>query len=132
MKILIDTADEQTISIIPRHYPSTVDYTLTEEGTNRIVEKENMTTATVLGRLEVSDQFLLQEDKFYSIDVRDSSTGELIFRDKIFVTNQDVRSYSIQDGRFIEDTSKDNSYVIYGEDITPPDTLTLTSVTTEA
>jgi hypothetical protein len=129
MRILLDTSDIQTITFIPRSYPDNVDYTLIEEGTDRVVTKENMDTATVLGRLAVSDKFVLQEDKFYSIDIYYSTSGVLVYRDKIFVTNQDVRGYSINNGRFVEDETRDNSYIIYGEDITPPDTMTLTSVT---
>lgn len=129
MRILLDSSNEQTLTFIPRAYPTEVDYTLIEEGTGRTVEKEDVSTSTVLGRLTISDKFVLQEDKFYSIDIKDASSGELIYRDKIFVTNQDVKAYSINDGRFIEDESKDNSYIIYGEDVTKPDTMTLTSVT---
>ena len=129
MKILLDNSLDQILTFIPRKYPTTVDYMLVEEGTGRAVEKLSVATSTALGRLIISDKFLLQEDKFYSIDIKDSSDGSLIFRDKIFVTNQDVKSYSINDGRFIEEDTKDNTYIIYGEDITPPDTMTLTSVT---
>lgn len=129
MRILLDSSNEQTLTFIPRAYPTEVDYTLIEEGTGRTVEKEDVSASTVLGRLTISDKFVLQEDKFYSIDIKDASSGELIYRDKIFVTNQDVKAYSINDGRFIEDESKDNSYIIYGEDVTKPDTMTLTSVT---
>lgn len=129
MRILLDNSLDQTLTFIPRSYPSAVDYTLVEEGTGRTVNKSSMTTATVLGRLTISDQFLLQEDKFYSIDVYDSSDGSLVYRDKIFVTNQDVKSYTINNGEFVEEESKDNTYVIYGEDITPPDTMTLISAT---
>lgn len=129
MRILLDSSNDQTLTFIPRSYPDNVDYSLVEEGTGRTVDKASVSTATVLGRLTLTDKFVLQEDKFYSIDVYDSTTNELIFRDKIFVTNQDVKSYSINNGRFIEDDSKDNSYIIYGEDTTPPDTMTLTSVT---
>ena len=129
MRILLDNSNDQTLTFIPRSYPTTVDYSLVEEGTGRTVDKTGVSTLTALGRLTITDKFLLQEDKFYSIDVYDSSTNELVFRDKIFVTNQDVKEYSINNGRFIEQTTKDNSYIIYGEDITPPDTMTLTSVT---
>jgi len=129
MKILLDNSLDQTLTFIPRQYPSEVDYELVEEGTGRTVEKLAVATSTVLGRLTISDKFLLQEDKFYSIDIKDTSTGELIFRDKIFVTNQDVKAYSINNGLFVEEENKDNTYIIYGEDITPPDTMTLTSVT---
>ena len=129
MRILLDSSNDQTLTFVPRSYPTTVDYTLVEEGTGRTVDKADVSTLTALGRLTITDKFLLQEDKFYSIDVRDSATDELIFRDKVFVTNQDVREYSINNGRFTETETKDNSYIIYGEDITPPDTMTLTSVT---
>lgn len=132
MRILLDTSDEQTISFIPRHYPNEVDYTLVEEGTARTVEATSLSTATALGRLTITDKFVLQEDKFYSIDIKDASSGELIYRDKIFVTNQDVKAYTINNGRFVEEKTKDNTYVIYGEDITKPDTMTLTSVTETA
>lgn len=129
MRILLDNSDDQTLTFIPRSYPTTVDYSLVEEGTGRTVDKVAVSTLTALGRLTITDKFLLQEDKFYSIDVYDSATNDLIFRDKIFVTNQDVQTYSINNGRFVEEDSKDNTYIIYGEDITPPDTMTLTSVT---
>jgi len=129
MRILLDNSIDQTLTFIPRSYPSEVDYSLVEEGTGRTVDKVSVATSTALGRLTISDKFLLQEDKFYSIDIFDSESGELIYRDKIFVTNQDVKAYSINKGRFIEEESKDNTYIIYGEDITPPDTMTLTSVT---
>ena len=129
MRILLDNSDDQTLTFIPRSYSTTVDYSLVEEGTGRTVDKVAVSTLTALGRLTITDKFLLQEDKFYSIDVYDSATNDLIFRDKIFVTNQDVQTYSINNGRFVEEDSKDNTYIIYGEDITPPDTMTLTSVT---
>ncbi len=128
MRILLDDSQEQTLSIIPRKYPTTIDYDLIEEGTGRKVSKVDIAALTVLGRLTISDTFLLQEDKFYSIDIFDASDDTLIYRDKIFVTNQDVKTYSINNGKFIEDETKDNTYVIYGEDITAPDTMTLTSV----
>jgi hypothetical protein len=132
MKILIDTSDAQTLTFIPRFYPTVVDYTIVEEGTGREVTKESVSASEVSGFLQISDKFLLQSDKFYSVDIRDAETDAVIFRDKIFVTNQDVREYSINDGIYVEDDSKDNTYIIYGEDITPPDTLTLTSVTIES
>ena len=132
MKILIDTSDAQTLTFIPRFYPTVVNYTIVEEGTGREVTKESVSASEVSGFLQISDKFLLQSDKFYSVDIRDAETDAVIFRDKIFVTNQDVREYSINDGIYVEDDSKDNTYIIYGEDITPPDTLTLTSVTIES
>ena len=129
MKILIDTSNQQTLSVIPRSYPTTIDYTIVEEGNGRTLTGADMTTATVSGFLTFTDKFVLQQDKFYSIDVFDSSDDTLIFRDKIFCTNQTVTDYTINNGEYTEDTTKDNDYVIYGEDTTAPDDMTLTSVT---
>lgn len=131
MKILIDSSNSQTLSFIPRSYPTAVNYTLIEEGTNRTVTETALTTVTVSGFLTISDTFALTQDKFYSLDVFDNSDDTLIFRDKIFCTNQDVKEYSINDGDYTQDDTYDNDYIIYGEDITKPDTMTLTSVTDE-
>jgi hypothetical protein len=131
MKILIDTSNSQTLSFIPRAYPTSVNYTLIEEGTNRTVSKTNIATIDVSGFLTISDTFALTQDKFYSLDVFDNSDDTLIFRDKIFCTDQDVKDYSINDGDYTQDDTYDNDYIIYGEDNTKPDTMTLTDVTDE-
>ncbi len=131
MKILLDSSNNQTLSFVPRSYPSTVDYTLVEEGTQRTVTSTSVSTITVDGFLTISKTFKLTRDKFYSIDIFKSSDSTLIFRDKIFCTNQDVKDYSINDGEYVEDTTYDNSYIIYGEDNTDPDTMTLNSVVDE-
>lgn len=131
MKILLDSSNDQTFSFVPRSYPATVDYDLIEEGTNRTVSKTNIATIDVSGFLTFSEPFQLTRDKFYSIDIFDNSDSTLIFRDKIFCTNQDVKDYSINEGEYTEDETYDNDYIIYGEDNTAPDTMTLNSVVDE-
>ena len=131
MKILIDTSNQQTLTFIPRSYPSAVDYTLIEEGTNREVNETSISTITVSGFLTISDQFKLQQDKFYSLDIFDSSDSTLIFRDKIFCTNQTINDYTMNEGEYTEDTTYDKDYIIFGDDTTDPDTMTLISVTEE-
>jgi len=106
-----------------------VDYTLIEEGTGRTATEVDITTGTASGWLTIADIFALNEDNFYSIDVFDSSDDTLIFRGKIFCTNQENANYTINNGEYTEDDSKDNDYIIYGDDNTAPDTMTLTSVT---
>jgi hypothetical protein len=128
MKVLLDSSLEQTLSFVPRSYPTTVDYTLIEEGTRRTVTGTDIATINVSGFLTLSQKFQLTRDKFYSIDIFDSSDDTLIFRDKIFCTNQDVKDYSINEGEYVEDETYDNDYIIYGEDNTVPDTPTLISV----
>lgn len=131
MKILLDSSNDQTLSFVPRSYPTSVDYTLVEEGTNRTVTGTSIATINVSGFLTISQQFQLTRDKFYSIDIFDDSDSTLIFRDKIFCTNQDVKDYSINEGEYIEDETYDNDYIIFGEDNTAPDTMVLNSVVDE-
>jgi len=129
MKVLIDSSNTQTLTFIPRSYPSTIDYTLIEEGTGRTATGVDITTGTASGFLTISEIFALNEDNFYSIDIFDSSDDTLIFRDKIFCTNQEAINYTINNGEYTEDDSKDNDYIIYGDDNEKPDTMTLISVT---
>lgn len=116
---------------MPRSYPTSVNYDLVEEGTKRTVTGTNIATIDVSGFLTISQKFQLTRDKFYSIDIFDNSDNTLIFRDKIFCTNQDVKDYSINEGEYVQDESKDNDYIIYGEDNTAPDTMTLNTVVDE-
>jgi len=132
MKILLDSSNAQTLSFIPRAYPTTVDYTLIEEGTNRTVTGTSIATIDVSGFLTISQPWQLTRDKYYSIDIFDSSDSTLIFRDKIFCTNQDVKAYTINENEYTEDTTYDNDYIIFGEDNTVPSTPTLNSVVDES
>lgn len=127
MKILIDTSDEQTLGIIPRFYPNQINYTLVEESSDRTANG-TVVTAVVSGLLTFSDKFQLNEDNYYSLYVYDDATGELIHRDKVFCTNQTAEAYTINNGVYIQDTTYDNDYIIYGDDNTKPDTPTLISV----
>ena len=131
MKILLDSSNNQTLSFVPRAYPDTIDYTLVEDGTNRTVNGASIPTINISGFLTISQKFKLTRDKFYRIDIFDNSDSTLIFRDKIFCTNQDVKDYSLNEGEYVEDESKNNDYIIFGEDNTDPDTMTLNSVVDE-
>jgi len=128
MKVLLDTSDSQTLSVIPREYPTTIDYTLVEEGNNRIATGSAISASNVSGFLAFADKFQLNEDNYYALYVYNTSTGDLIFRDKVFCTNQSVRGYSINNGEYTQDSTYDGDFIVYGDDNTAPATPTLISV----
>ena len=130
MKTLIDISSSQTLYILPRVYASNVYYTLVNEDTKVSVTATNLTTSTVSGYLSFSNTFDLDSDVFYEIWVYDTATDDLIYRDKIFVSNQlvigvfvsglfepglfaETSGYDINNGEYTQNTTYDNEYLIY-------------------
>ena len=141
MKVLQELATSQTLSFIPRVYPSFVNYTLTNESTNTSVSKENVETSTNSGYLQISDIFDLKEGNFYNIvmykTVADDfekivladngiyepnscfnafapTSTKLIYKGRIFCTNQtDLEKYTNNNNVYTENTTYDNEFVIY-------------------
>jgi len=112
MKILLESATPQTLNFIPREYVSLVNYTITNEQSNTSVSDTNINATTNGGYLEITEIFDLKENIYYNIDIT-KTDNTLIYRGRIFCTNQDIDTFSMNDGKFTEDTSKDNTYVIY-------------------
>ena len=85
MIILQDSDSAQTIKFIPRSYSSTITYTV-----SLISETENKSV--------------------YSQNVSDSFNN-IIFKDKVYCTNQTVVDYSINDGVYTTHSSN-NEFII--------------------
>ena len=110
MKILQQSASSQTLKIIPRSYPDLVDVVIKNEDTKDVVTLSDVATVSNLGYLEIPSVFTLVEDTFYSFEVQDSDDSSVIYKGKIFCTNQ--TGYSINDGVYTERT-RDNTYKIH-------------------
>ena len=96
MKILKESAIAQTLSIIPRSYVYLINYVITDEQTNVAVTVSDFIPVFNNGYIEILNTFDLKENKFYKLDVYNGTT--LIYRDKIFCTNQDIDTYNINNG----------------------------------
>lgn len=116
MIILQESVSNQTFKFIPRSY--TMDsMDITEEGTN--VTTNYVTTGTRVDYdgnsdttgtyLSVTDIVTLVEGAFYELVVKNGST--VIYKDRIFCTNQTISTYSINNGVYVEN-STDNDYII--------------------
>ena len=114
MIILQDSDSAQIIRFIPRSYSSTETYTvnITSETENKSVYSVNHTGDFSLVKYyrELSAIYDLKQDNFYVIEITDSS-GDIVFRDKIFCTNQEVLDYSVNDSNYTTHTSN-NEFII--------------------
>ena len=110
--IVLQTSDsDQTFSFIPRSYTSGTTYTIKikNELTDTEVFSDTATTfAEVDYYYQYTDTFSLVEDTMYTLEIKAGS--ELIFRDKIFCTNQTVSSYSVNDNAYTEH-SEENEFI---------------------
>ena len=99
MKHLLPTSNSQTIKIIPRVYATSITLKLRDDSTN--------TTASILATgtkvknyLEVSTVFDLKEGRFYDLKIYNGQGAvtelDIIYRDKIFCTNQSTNQTNNQ------------------------------------
>ena len=123
MKVLTDTQlfetglfetglflNTQSLQIIPRSYPALVDISLRNESTNIVQSFTNAAAATVGGYLIVTTSFDLDDEISYELDITESATGDLIYRDRILSTAQTIADYTINNNEYTTRTHN-NDYV---------------------
>lgn len=118
MKILSTSADAQTFKIIPREYVTSATLILTDDSTNTETTYTNITPTISVNHLEVEQAFspVLVEGRFYDFVLK-NSTNKIIYRDKIFCTDQAIdqaqnQEYTVNSGEYTSDTSHDNDFII--------------------
>lgn len=111
MIILQESGSDQTFKIIPRSY--TMDSMVIrlegaeESGTTysvtgtRVDYDGNSDTAGTY--LSITDTIALTEGNYYSLVVKNGST--VIYKDRIFCTNQSVSTFSVNNGQYTEQSS---------------------------
>jgi hypothetical protein len=117
MIILTTSATAQSLSVIPRSYVSTFTLSITDDSTN--VEKTySITNAVNSGNyLNFNNIFnpILVENHFY--DLKLISNGEVIFKDRIFCTDQDIdqlnnNHYDLNSNEYLDYNGYDNTYLV--------------------
>ena len=114
MKHLTTSTDAQTILMIPRSYGSQGKLILRDESTNE--ETTEVVSLTKTGEyLSLEHSFSLIEGRFY--DFRIEISNDIVYRDKIFCTDQDINQnvndyYSVNEGEYTSESSFDNDYII--------------------
>ena len=113
MTILENSGSAQTISFIPRSWTDGSTYTVEifNETTNKRVFQDTSATFTELDYYNQYETTFtgLTEDTMYNIEVKDDSG--VIFKDKLFCTNQTVSTYSVNNNEYTVQ-SEDNEFIV--------------------
>ena len=114
MIILQKSLTSQTISFIPREYVASgsniYNISIVNETTNSSVYDEDTNAFTLNDYYyEYSDVFTLVEDTFYTLTIKKS--GSIIYKDKIFCTNQTVTNYSVNNNEYDEQETT-NEFIV--------------------
>jgi len=110
MKILTTSTSPQDLIVIPRTSSPYTDLvlTLTNENT-KVSTAYNVTADYLYGYMTISNAFTLTEGTFYTFKIEDN--GDLIFRGKIFCTDQtEFDKFTVNDGEFTEPSATDNEF----------------------
>jgi hypothetical protein len=111
MIVLQESASSQTVKFIPRSWVSGTNYKvrIVNETTNTEVYNQNTTGITEnLYYNEYSAVFPVKEDIFYTFEVSKVSDSSIVYKDKIFCTNQ--TAYSVNDSAYTTH-SEDNEFI---------------------
>ena len=111
------TSSSQTITFIPRFYSSlgTNDYNIkivSEDEGNTVFSDDVSSFTEVDYYRTFSGTFSFNEDTFYILTIKKTSTNQILYRDKIFVTNQSLTNgnYDINTGEYTS-ISFDDEYI---------------------
>jgi hypothetical protein len=108
MILLKELATSQTFKVIPRSYTAT-SMTFTHEETG-VVLTYSISPTTDRYYLSISKIIALKDNHFYTLNILNNTT--VVYTDKVFVTNQSIQTYSINNGEYVQ-SSSNNDYVVY-------------------
>ena len=112
MIILQESGSAQNIDFIPRSFTSGRSYavSIVNETSNKAIH--TATTTGITSSLyfnRYSAVFATKQNIFYNLTIKDGTT--VIFKDKIFCTNQtDLPNYNVNDGVY-KSNSDDNEFI---------------------
>tara|TARA_R110000822_G_scaffold140546_2_gene278255 strand:+ start:532 stop:861 length:330 start_codon:yes stop_codon:yes gene_type:complete len=107
MIILLESVLSQTFKFIPRSLDA--DSMIIEDDAENTSVTIDITPTIDRYYLSVSEVLTLVEGRFYTIKVLNGL--DVVYKDKIFCTNQTVSSYSINDNEYVQH-STNNDFVI--------------------
>ena len=109
MKILTTSASAQTLKIIPREYQANIDVILRDNSTNESTTY-SVATSTSGDYMTFNLTLALVENRFYDMTCKFGSN--VIYKDKIFCTDQTIANYTVNEGQYTTENSYDNDYII--------------------
>ena len=85
------------------------------EGENKIIMTDNTAIFTELDYYyQYSTTQALVENNYYTITITNITNNVIIFKDKMYCSDQTLSDYQISNGVYIEQSTGDNQFVYYG------------------
>ena len=109
MKILTTSTSAQTLKIIPRDYQANIDVVLRDNSTNESTTY-SVATSTSGDYMTFDLTLTLVENRFYDMTCKFGSN--VIYKDKIFCTDQVIADYTVNEGQYTTENTYDNDYII--------------------
>jgi hypothetical protein len=109
MIVLTTDTEAQIFVFIPRS--STFDTVeITDDQTNETVSLEEweFTEGDYYSILQA--EFALVENHFYNLEIKNRT--DIIYRDRIFCTDQSIVSFSVNNGQYVSNTTG-NTFIVY-------------------
>ena len=78
-----------------------------------MAEFHENTCAGLETRLVATFGFDANKDQTYTLEITNTATNAVLYRDKLFVTDQSASTYSINTGKYTFETSSTNDYLVY-------------------
>jgi hypothetical protein len=111
MIILREQATAQTLNAII--YGSSADTIVLRDEETNIETEIDATFSIDKYFVTTSVIFPIKESKYYTLTIKDSTRGDnIVYRDKIFCTNQNLQTYSINKYAYVEHVTT-NEYKIF-------------------
>ena len=112
---LTTSASAQTLKVIPRSYASSVSMILRDDSTNTSTTYSSISTSTDKNYLVVLQALspVLVEGRFYDLTIKEGSN--VIYKDKVFCTDQTISSYTVNSSEYTVPTGNDvfdNDYIV--------------------
>lgn len=116
MQILTKTGT-RFINFIPSEVISGTGYTLVvkSEAENKVLFTDSNAIFTELDYYyRYSTTQALVENNYYTITITKTSNNKILFKDKMYCTDQTLSDYQISNGVYIEQSTGDNNFIYYG------------------
>lgn len=107
MIILQETVSSQELWFIPREY--TADTMIIYDEVEKAAVTINITPLISTYYMVVDEVLDLKENRYYTLTVKNGA--DVVYKDKIFCTNQTVGDYSVNDGKYVQHSS-DNPFIV--------------------
>ncbi len=120
MIVLDRTQSSHTISFIPSTYVPTGSaifrIKVTNEQQNTEVYNQTVSSLTAVDYYYTYTANLALDtakDQDYLLEITNTATNKVLYRDRILGTNQTVAAYSINSGEYTTNTTQTNDYLVY-------------------